>query len=121
MGGVTGDFADPATPEGARLTALPFREGEPLGDIIDSVEPNGVLASLKISLFGIPASAHAYRNILGTLGVGGYRDEELGMAAISSTRLCGSVSGGGLPRRRLTKSAAFTDNVLYYLLEAPRR
>jgi hypothetical protein len=78
----TGDFAVPATPEGARLTALPFREREPLRKIIDSVEPAGVLASLKISLFGIPISAHAYRNILGTLGVGGYRDEELGMATI---------------------------------------
>ena len=81
-GAFTGDFADPATPEGARLTALPFREGEPLRESVDAIQSEGVLDSLKISLFGVPISAQAYRNILGTLGAGGYRDEELGMSTI---------------------------------------
>ena len=35
---------------------------------------------MRINLLGIPVTASAYAQILATLGVGGYRDEQLGKA-----------------------------------------
>jgi pimeloyl-ACP methyl ester carboxylesterase len=71
-------YADPQTPEGARLVALPMREGAVLRDLRDGVVPDGALDRLEVSLLGLPLELGAYRHILGTLGVGGYRDEDLG-------------------------------------------
>jgi len=81
-GAFAGDFADPGTPEGARLAALPMVEGAPLAEIHDEVFAEGVLDRLKVSILGLPVELKAYLNILGTLGAGGYRDEELGLSAI---------------------------------------
>ncbi len=79
-GAFTGDYANPQKPDGARLLALPMEEGVPLGDLRDEVAPKGVLDRIKVRVFGVPVEQKAYLNILGTLGVGGYRDEELGAA-----------------------------------------
>jgi len=79
-GAFAGDYADPGDPNDARLTALPMRDGVPLRELRDGVEPDGALASLKVEFFGLPLVVKAYVNILRTLGVGGYRDEQLGMA-----------------------------------------
>jgi hypothetical protein len=77
-GAFAGDYADPETPDGARLVALPMAEGRSLAELRDSVSPDGVLDSVRIRLLGVPLESQAYVYILKTLGVGGYRDEELG-------------------------------------------
>lgn len=77
-GAFSGDYPDPETPEGARLVALPMREGAALRELRDGVVSDGALDRLRISLLGLPFELGAYANILGTLGVGGYRDQSLG-------------------------------------------
>ncbi len=71
-------YANPQTPDGARLVALPMREGVPLSELKDGVRPAGVLDRVRLDLLGLPVELQAYVNILATLGVGGYRDELLG-------------------------------------------
>ncbi len=77
-GAFAGSYANPETPDGARLVALPMREGAALRELRDAVDPNGVLDRVKVELFGLPIELNAYLGILGTLGVGGYRDQLLG-------------------------------------------
>jgi lecithin:cholesterol acyltransferase len=76
-GAFSGEYADPETDEGARLVALPMAEGRPLSELRDQVTPDGVLDSVRIRLLGVPLESQAYVYILKTLGVGGYRDEDL--------------------------------------------
>ena len=68
---------NPQTPEGARLIAIPMREGAPLSELTDTVHADGALDIVKVSLFGLPIELSAYANILNTLGAGGYLDESL--------------------------------------------
>ncbi len=75
-----GDYADPSTADGAGLIAVPMREGAALHELTDDVVPDGVLDSLEVNVFGLPIEFQAYMQILGTLGVGGYRDEQFGLA-----------------------------------------
>ncbi len=75
-----GKNADPTKPEGARLVALPMREGANLRELTDEVRPNGVLDRVKVTFLGLPFHLGAYFHILKMLGAGGYRDEELGLA-----------------------------------------
>ena len=70
---------NPAAPDGARLIALPIRD-EKLAELRDDVAPAGVLEKVRLELVGIPLEIQAYAGILATLGVGGYRDEALGLA-----------------------------------------
>lgn len=79
-GAFSGDYAKPNRTNGARLLALPMEEGVPLRDLRDEVVSDGVLDRVKVSLFGVPVEVRAYAQILATLGLGGYRDEELGRA-----------------------------------------
>ena len=79
-GAFAGDYANPEKPEGARLVALPMRDGDVLSELRDAVVPNGSLDRIKVDLMGLPIELDAYRYLLGTLGVGGYRDETLGDA-----------------------------------------
>ena len=79
-GAFTGDAADPDTGAGARLIALPMESGVPLNDIETTVVPDGVLGRLQVAFLGFPLSLNAYYHILKSLGVGGYRDQELGEA-----------------------------------------
>jgi hypothetical protein len=76
-GAFEGNAADPRSAEGARLIALPLAEGQasPGG----AVAPDGVLDQVRIRVAGIPIALQAYAEILRTLGVGGYRDEALGL------------------------------------------
>jgi hypothetical protein len=73
-------YANPKTPEGARLLALPMAEGKTLAELTDGTRSDGALERLKVSLLGLPVQLNAYIHILGTLGVGGYRDLQLGMS-----------------------------------------
>ena len=77
-GAFEGGAADPGTAEGARLIALPMAEGKTLKELTDDVESDGSLDSVRLSLFGLPIELEAYAQILGTLGVGGYIDDQLG-------------------------------------------
>ncbi|MBK7975502.1 MAG: hypothetical protein IPK07_20205 [Deltaproteobacteria bacterium] len=79
-GAFGGGAADPETPEGARLVALPMREGAPLEALTDEVRPAGALDRVKIDVLGLPLELTAYAQILATLGIGGYRDQTLAQA-----------------------------------------
>lgn len=71
---------DPNSPTGARQVALPMETGKNLTELRDNVKPAGALDRVKVNFLGIPLELNAYYNILQSLGVGGYRDEALGMA-----------------------------------------
>ncbi|MFN7953207.1 MAG: hypothetical protein U0610_15905 [bacterium] len=77
-GAFGGGAADPETPDGARLVALPMAEGAALPTLVDSVRSAGALDRVKVDLFGWPVELSAYAQILATLGIGGYRDQTLG-------------------------------------------
>ena len=79
-GAFSGRFADPETKRGAGLVALPMRRGAALADLRDEVRAAGVLEDLEVSVLGLPLRLDAYRQVLRTLGVGGYRDEALGLS-----------------------------------------
>ena len=68
---------DPENGEDVRLLCCPI-DGTNLSEFDDGVVPTGVLDSLTIEVAGLAVSRQAYLNILRMLGVGGYRDEELG-------------------------------------------
>jgi pimeloyl-ACP methyl ester carboxylesterase len=68
---------DPTSAEGAPLLALPMAPGADLKDLQDSVREAGALDRVVLRFFGIPIELNAYYNILRSLGVGGYRDQQL--------------------------------------------
>ncbi len=73
--------ASPNEPEGLRRIALPIgKSDQPLAQLTDRVIPDGVLDKARVSLLGIPIELEVYAGILQTLGIGGYRDEALGLA-----------------------------------------
>ncbi|WP_089945266.1 esterase/lipase family protein [Candidatus Entotheonella palauensis] len=72
--------ANPKKPQGARLIALPMREGAPLNELRDQVHSDGALDRVRISLLGLRLQLKAYFYILSTLGAAGYRDDQLGQA-----------------------------------------
>ncbi|MEZ5964322.1 MAG: hypothetical protein R3F56_10795 [Planctomycetota bacterium] len=76
-GAFTGDYANPETPVGARLLALPLQPPadafayDPADAAVGASEP---LAALRLDIvFGV-LSVKVYADILRTLGIGGYRD-----------------------------------------------
>jgi hypothetical protein len=77
-GAFTGGYADPRTREGARLIALPMGEDVPLDQLRDSVVSDGALESLKVEVASLPFEIGAYVHVMEALGIGGYRDEQLG-------------------------------------------
>lgn len=77
-GAFDGVAADPGTTEGARLVALPFTDA--MQSPGAQVAADGVLERVQIRVAGIPLALRAYAEILSTLGLGGYRDEALGLA-----------------------------------------
>lgn len=70
-------YANPNSPRGARLVSLPFDEDGLLNADSSTIQPNGVLERLRLSLLGVPINIQAYAGILSSLGAGGYRDESL--------------------------------------------
>lgn len=77
-GAFAGGSASPGTDEGARLIALPMDPGKSLAELTDRVRSDGALDSIRLKIFGLPVEVEAYAAILGTLGVGGYKDSQLG-------------------------------------------
>lgn len=80
--GVLGGGVKPSQPDGARLLALPMREGASLAELTDEVHADGVLDRLRVRLFGLPINIGAYQNVMRTLGVGGYRDKQIGLGDV---------------------------------------
>lgn len=76
-GTFSGSYANPSHSDGAQLVAHPMRVGAPLHELVDDVYASGALDRVRLSIFGLPIEAAAYAQILGTLGVGGFRDEGL--------------------------------------------
>lgn len=75
--------ADPGDPDQLRAISLPIGEGAmPLAQLRDDVVPDGVLDKARISLLGIPIELEVYAGILNTLGIGGYRDQSLGLGGV---------------------------------------
>ena len=70
---------DPDNEDDVRLLCCPIG-GSNLSEFDDGVYATGVLDSMTIEIAGLALSRQAYLNILRMLGVGGYRDEELGLA-----------------------------------------
>ena len=70
---------DPDVAEDIRLLGCPI-DGSNLDDFDDGVYATGVLDSLEVNLVALSLNLKAYLNILRMLGVGGYRDEELGLS-----------------------------------------
>lgn len=77
-GAFTYGAADADYPDGARLFALPMKEGARLADLRDEVEPDGVLESLEanVSLLKITA-LEPYRGIIRALAAGKYVDRDI--------------------------------------------
>ncbi len=71
-----GDSLNPASARGAQLLALRMKSGTPLASLTNRVKPAGTLDTLDVQLFGIPFQINAYHDLLTTLGVGGYRDDQ---------------------------------------------
>ncbi|MGD8677085.1 MAG: hypothetical protein PVG81_14885, partial [Desulfobacterales bacterium] len=68
---------NPNKPEGARLFGLPMQPGKNLHELKDRVKPAGTLDRVVVNLGGYPVEQNTYAHILGVLGVGGYRDQQL--------------------------------------------
>ncbi len=66
-------------PDDVRLLSFPI-DGSNLDQFDDGVHAAGVLDSLTVNIAGIELAQRAYLNILRMLGVGGYRDQELGLS-----------------------------------------
>ncbi|MEO1513185.1 MAG: hypothetical protein AAFU70_14025, partial [Planctomycetota bacterium] len=79
-GAFAGRFANPEKPEGARLLSHPIGLGQPLSELTDGVRPDGALDRIRADVLFLTIELDAYVDILETLGVGGYRDDQLGRA-----------------------------------------
>jgi pimeloyl-ACP methyl ester carboxylesterase len=68
---------NPNTAAGARLISLPMEKGKTFNQLRDDLEPAGTLDQVVVRLWGYPIELSTYAHILGVLGVGGYRDQQL--------------------------------------------
>ncbi len=73
---------NPNRPEGARLFALPMQPGKTLQALEDRVKPAGTLDRVVVNFGGYPVEQNTYAYILGILGIGGYRDQQLHEAGL---------------------------------------
>lgn len=76
-GAFGGGAVNPESAAGARLIARPLTD-DPTSTRSDGVRHDGALDRVTVDFFGLPLELDAYRYILGTLGVGGYIDDQLG-------------------------------------------
>lgn len=66
---------NPKKDDEIRRIALPIYEGKTLQGLRDKVIPESVLESIKLTVFGVTVEKNAYGNILASLGVGGFINE----------------------------------------------
>ncbi|MFB3116053.1 MAG: esterase/lipase family protein, partial [Gammaproteobacteria bacterium] len=69
---------NPKKDEEIRRIALPMHEGKTLQELRDNVITESVLESIKITIYGVTVEKNAYGNILASLGVGGFINENYG-------------------------------------------
>ena len=69
---------NPNTEKGSRRIALPMQMEKTLRDLRDNTIPAGALDKVVFSFFGYPLEQKTYSYILRVLGVGGYRDQDVG-------------------------------------------
>ncbi len=67
-----GSYANPQTPDGVLLAALPLRGAA----VAPHISATKVLDRLEAKLLGLPLHFKIYDWLLGVLGVGGYRDQQ---------------------------------------------
>lgn len=72
----------PGTAQGTRLFALPMHSEGSLDEMRDQVLPAGTLDRVRLNFLGYPLAQNTYANILGVLGIGGYRDQDLAEAGV---------------------------------------
>ncbi len=78
---VWGGFESRAAKRDPQRIALPMDPARALSELRDSLVPDGVLESLRVSVApGLRVEGTAYRAILSALGAGGYRDQDLGQS-----------------------------------------
>jgi pimeloyl-ACP methyl ester carboxylesterase len=91
-GAVDTDF-----PEGARIFALPMREGATLRDLRDDVRADGVLESLDANVALLQVTAlEPYRDIIRTLAAGRYVDRDIQAARSRAATPGGAIDYAGL-------------------------
>jgi len=76
-GAFTLESANPSRASDLRALAIPMEMGVPLSELTDATYSDGALETLDLNLGLLPLQIAAYRDILLTLGVGGYRDQQL--------------------------------------------
>jgi hypothetical protein len=81
-GAFGGGAADPSAVDGARALAGPIESDVASGAPVNSAVADAVLDRVRVRLAGIPFELGQYAEILATLGVGGYRDQSLGLAGV---------------------------------------
>jgi len=75
-GNFSGDYANPETPDGASLFALPMREGAVLRELRDRIASEGTIAHFTSKVLGLLSiEKEGYSQTLKALGIGGYLDE----------------------------------------------
>jgi len=70
----------PGTASGTADIALPMSKGQTLGVLRDNLAPAGALDRVVVNFLGYPLQQNTYAHILGVLGIGGYRDQDLAEA-----------------------------------------
>ena len=69
---------NPKKDEEIRRIALPMQEGKTFQELKDNLVAEDALESVKITIYGITVEVNTYSDILKSLGVGGFRNEDYG-------------------------------------------
>ena len=78
-----GNGINPSSSDGAQLIALPMQPNQPLSALTDGVTVDGTLDQLEVRFLGVPFQINAYRDLLTSLGVGGYHDSQTNLGNIN--------------------------------------
>ena len=69
---------NPKKEEEIRRIALPMQEGKTFQELKDNLVAENALESIKITIYGVTVEVNTYSDILKSLGVGGFRNEDYG-------------------------------------------
>ena len=76
-GAIGKSLGNPKEPEEIRLIALPIDDNKNFSDLRDNMIADRALDHLVLTVYGVTIELNTYSDILSTLGVGGFRKEEL--------------------------------------------